>query len=125
MISVSSSAPTGDTPAACEARQDSAFAALSRGYAGLFDSAYLRLTAATSSLGEDLSATLRQLTELGESLVDVPFRFTAVMNGYVGDPFASDPQLAFTVDLVGRGRASASFFGLMDDEHGRTFPSGP
>lgn len=54
MISLSSSAPTGDTPAAFEARQDSAFAALSRGYAGLFDSAYLRLTAATSSLGEDL-----------------------------------------------------------------------
>jgi len=66
------------------------------------------------------------LTELGESLVDVPFSFTAVMNGYLGDPFTSDLQQIFAVDLVGSGRASARFIGLVDESgaNGRSFSLG-
>ena len=66
------------------------------------------------------------LTELGESLVEVPFTFSAVMNGYLEDPLTrpSDAPPLFTLDLTGSGKASASFIGLADDEHGRTFSLG-
>jgi hypothetical protein len=66
------------------------------------------------------------LTELGESLVDVPFSFTAVMNGFLESPLTrpSDAPPVFTVELTGSGRASASFIGLIDDEHGQTFSIG-
>ena len=48
------------------------------------------------------------LTELGQSLVDVPFSFTAVMNGYLESPVTrpSDAPPIFTVELTGSGRAS-------------------
>ena len=63
------------------------------------------------------------LTELGESLVDVPFTFTAVMNGYLEHPLTrpSDAPPIFTVDLAGSGRASARFFGLIDENGARSF----
>jgi hypothetical protein len=63
------------------------------------------------------------LTALGESLVDVPFSFNALMNGYLGDPFAGNLERVFTVELTGSGRASASFFGLTDEvsPSGRSF----
>ena len=65
------------------------------------------------------------LTELGESLVELPFSFTAVMNGYLEHQVTrpSDAPLIFTVELTGSGRASASFFGLIDETSpdGRSF----
>jgi hypothetical protein len=68
------------------------------------------------------------LTELGESLVDVPFSFTAVMNGYLEDQVTrpSNAPPIFTVELTGSGRASASFIGLNDENSpsGRSFSLG-
>jgi hypothetical protein len=61
------------------------------------------------------------LTELGESFVDVPFSLNTLMHGYLGDPLQSTLERVFTVEITGSGRASASFFGLTDDEHGQTF----
>jgi PEP-CTERM motif len=68
------------------------------------------------------------LTELGESLVEVPFTFSAVMNGYLEDPLTrpSNAPPLFTLDLTGSGRASASFIGLTDEASpaGRSFSLG-
>jgi len=68
------------------------------------------------------------LTELGQSLVDVPFSFSAVMNGYLESPVTrpSDAPPIFTVELTGSGRASASFIGVMDQnsQSGRSFSLG-
>jgi hypothetical protein len=68
------------------------------------------------------------LTELGESLVELPFSFTAVMNGYLEDPVTrpSDAPPIFTLELTGSGRASASFIGLADEAspNGRSFSLG-
>ena len=68
------------------------------------------------------------LTELGQSLVDVPFSFTAVMNGYLESPVTrpSNAPPIFTVELTGSGRASASFIGLIDENSpsGRSFSLG-
>ena len=68
------------------------------------------------------------LTDLGESLVEVPFSFTAVMNGYLESPVTrpSDAPPIFTLNLTGSGRASASFIGLVDENgpDGRTFSLG-
>lgn len=65
------------------------------------------------------------LTELGASLVDVPFTFTAVMNGYLEGPLDRPREVrpVFTVDLAGSGRASGLFFGEIDENHadGRSF----
>jgi hypothetical protein len=55
------------------------------------------------------------LTELGEALVDLPFTFNALMNGYLGDPVQGSLERVFTVELTGSGRASAGFFGLIDE----------
>ena len=64
------------------------------------------------------------LTELGESFVDVPFSFNTLMHGYLGDLVQGNLERVFTVELTGSGRASASFIGLADDEHGQTFSMG-
>jgi hypothetical protein len=64
------------------------------------------------------------LTELGESFVDVPFSFNTLMHGYLGDLVQGNLERVFTVELTGSGRASASFIGLVDDEHGQTFSIG-
>jgi hypothetical protein len=68
------------------------------------------------------------LTELGRSLVDVPFSFTAVMNGFLESPVTrpSNAPPIFTVELTGSGRASASFIGLADEVSptGRSFSLG-
>jgi PEP-CTERM motif len=68
------------------------------------------------------------LTELGESLVELPFSFTAVMNGYLESPVTrpSDAPPLITLELTGRGRASASFIGLIDETSpdGRAFSLG-
>ena len=61
------------------------------------------------------------LTELGESFVDVPFSFNTQMHGYLGDLVQGNLERVFTVELTGSGRASATFIGLADDEHGQTF----
>ena len=58
------------------------------------------------------------LTELGESFVDVPFSFNTLMHGYLGDLSGQPLERVFTVELTGSGRASASFIGLIDEEHG-------
>ena len=57
------------------------------------------------------------LTDLGSSTVEVPFEFSAVMNGYLESPVTrpSDAPPIFTVNLMGRGTASARFFGFVDD----------
>ena len=65
------------------------------------------------------------LTELGESFVDVPFSFNTLMHGYLGDLVQGNLERVFTVELTGSGRASASFIGLADDEHGQTFSMVP
>src|SRR4029450_1254794 len=68
------------------------------------------------------------LTELGSTLVEVPFAFTAVMNGYLESPVTrpSDAPPIFTLQLTGSGRASASFIGLTDETSptGRSFSLG-
>jgi hypothetical protein len=66
------------------------------------------------------------LTELGASFVDVPFTFTTLMNGYLGDQAQGNLEGVFTVELTGSGRASTSFFGLSDENapDGRTFSHG-
>jgi PEP-CTERM motif len=64
------------------------------------------------------------LSELGESFVDVPFSFNTLMHGYLGDLVQGNLERVFTVELTGSGRASASFIGLVDDEHGQTFSIG-
>src|SRR5215203_2955879 len=63
------------------------------------------------------------LTDLGSSLVEVPFTFTGVMNGFLEDPLirSSDALPIFTVNLAGSGRASARFFGLLDDNGARVY----
>ncbi len=63
------------------------------------------------------------LTELGSSLVDVPFTFAGVMNGFLEHPLTrpSDALPIFTVELGGSGRASARFFGLVDDNGARVY----
>jgi hypothetical protein len=63
------------------------------------------------------------LTELGSTLVEVPFTFTGVMNGYLEHPLirASDAPPIFTVELAGSGQASARFFGLVDDNGERAY----
>ena len=63
------------------------------------------------------------LTELGSTLVEVPFTFTGVMNGYLEDPAIRPPDALpiFTVDLSGSGRASARFLGLVDDNGARAY----
>jgi hypothetical protein len=63
------------------------------------------------------------LSELGSSLVEVPFTFTGVMNGYLEHPLTrpSDALPIFTVNLGGGGRASARFFGLLDDNGARVY----
>ena len=63
------------------------------------------------------------LTELGSSLVDVPFTFSGVMNGYLEDPLIrpSDALPIFTLNLGGSGRASARFLGLVDDNGARVY----
>ena len=67
------------------------------------------------------------LTELGSTLVEVPFTFSGVMNGYVEDPLIrpSDALPIFTVNLDGSGRASAGFFGLLDDNGARVYTVSP
>src|SRR3954471_3668631 len=67
------------------------------------------------------------LTDLGASMVEVPFEFSAVMNGYLESPVTrpSDAPPNFTVNLTGRGRASASFFGLVDDTGVRSYSVHP
>jgi hypothetical protein len=68
------------------------------------------------------------LTDLGESIVDVPFSFSAVMNGYHESPVTrpSDAPPDFTLLLTGSGRASASFIGVTDvaSPSGRSFSLG-
>ena len=68
------------------------------------------------------------LTELGSTLVEVPFTLTAVMNGYLESPVTrpSDALPIFTLQLTGSGRASASFIGLADEVSptGRSFSLG-
>jgi hypothetical protein len=68
------------------------------------------------------------LTELGESLVELPFSFSAMMNGYLESPVTrpSDAPPIFTVELTGSGKASASFIGLADEVSptGRSFSLG-
>jgi hypothetical protein len=61
--------------------------------------------------------------ELGSTLVEVPFTFTGVMNGFLEHPLIrpSDALPIFTVDLNGGGRASARFFGLVDDNGVRAY----
>ena len=63
------------------------------------------------------------LTELGSTLVQVPFTFTGVMNGFLEHPLIrpSDALPIFTVDLRGSGQASARFFGLVDDNGVRAY----
>ena len=63
------------------------------------------------------------LTELGSTLVEVPFTFTGVMNGFLEHPLIrpSDALPIFTVDLRGSGQASARFFGLVDDNGERAY----
>jgi hypothetical protein len=92
---------------------------------GVIEGTTYPLTFVTFSSGTFITPTAT-LTELGESLVEVPFSFTAVMNGYLESPVTrpDDAPPLFTLDLTGSGRASASFIGLADDEHGRTFSLG-
>jgi hypothetical protein len=61
--------------------------------------------------------------ELGSTLVEVPFTFTGVMNGFLEHPLIrpSDALPIFTVDLGGSGMASASFFGFVDDNGRRAY----
>jgi PEP-CTERM motif len=92
---------------------------------GVIEGITYPLTFVTLSSGTITTPTAT-LTELGESLVEVPFSFTTVMNGYLESPVTrpdNAPPL-FTLDLTGSGKASASFIGLADDEHGRTFSLG-
>jgi PEP-CTERM motif len=67
------------------------------------------------------------LTELGSTLVEVPFTFAGVMNGYLEHPLIrpSDALPIFTVNLGGSGRASAEFFGLLDDNGARVYSVSP
>jgi len=69
------------------------------------------------------TAPTATLTELGSSLVEAPFTFTGVMNGYLEHPLIrpSDALPIFTVNLAGSGRASAGFFGLVDDNGARVY----
>jgi hypothetical protein len=69
------------------------------------------------------TAPTATLTELGSSLVDVPFTFAGVMNGFQEHPLTrpSDALPIFTVGLGGSGRASARFFGLVDDNGARVY----
>ena len=69
------------------------------------------------------SAPTATLTELGSTLVEVPFSFAGTLNGYLEHPLTrpSDALPIFTVDLGGSGRASASFLGLVDDNGNRAY----
>jgi hypothetical protein len=69
------------------------------------------------------TAPTATLTELGSSLVEVPFAFTGVMNGYLEHPLIrpSDAPPIFTVNLDGSGTASARFFGSLDDNGARVY----
>ena len=75
-----------------------------------------------------LTTPTATLTELGATLVELPFTFTAVMNGYLESPVTrpSDAPPTFTLRLTGSGRASASFIGLTDETspNGRSFSLG-
>ena len=53
----------------------------------------------------------------------VPFTFAGVMNGFLEHPLTrpSDALPIFTVELGGSGRASARFFGLVDDNGARVY----
>jgi hypothetical protein len=70
-----------------------------------------------------LTTPTATLTELGSTLVEVPFTFSGVMNGFLEHPLIrpSDALPIFTVDLGGSGMASASFFGFVDDNGGRAY----
>ena len=63
------------------------------------------------------------LTKLGTSVVELPFIFNGVMNGYLEHPLIrpSDAPPIFTVSLAGRGTGSARFFGLIDENGQRSF----
>ena len=63
------------------------------------------------------------LTDLGSSLIEVPFTFAGVMNGYLEHPLIrpADAPPIFTVSLGGSGMASAQFFGLIDDSGARVY----
>jgi hypothetical protein len=67
------------------------------------------------------------LTELGTSLVALPFTFSGVMNGYLEDPLIrpNDAPPIFTVSLFGQGTASARFFGQVDEDGQRSFSVDP
>jgi hypothetical protein len=67
------------------------------------------------------------LTELGESVVNLPFSFSGVMRGFLENPLTRpfDAQPLFTVALAGSGRASARFFGLTEENGGRSFSPSP
>jgi hypothetical protein len=69
------------------------------------------------------TAPTAPLTELGSSLIEVPFTFAGVMNGYLEHPLIrpNDALPIFTVNLGGGGRASARFFGLVDDSGARVY----
>jgi hypothetical protein len=94
---------------------------------GVIEGTTYPLTFVTFSSGTFTTPTAT-LTELGESLVEVPFSFSAVMNGYLEDPVTrpSDAPPLFTLELTGSGRASASFIGLTDEvsPDGRSFSLG-